>query len=49
MAANELGRRMDDDVSSILKWATQIGSCEGIVNNEWNTGLVGNVGDGADV
>src|SRR5579859_1126012 len=49
MSTNELGGGMHQDVRSMLQWATQIGRCEGIIDDERHSRFVGNIGDGADV
>src|SRR5947209_7441764 len=49
MSPNELGRGMHNDIGSMLKWSAQIGCGKGIVYNEWNSCLVGNIGNGSYV
>src|SRR5947209_6814177 len=49
MAANKLGRRMHDDICSMVKWSAQIGSGKGVINDEGHACLVRDIGDRADI
>src|SRR5438874_8336911 len=43
MPTNELRRRMDDDIGSILKGAAQIRRCKRIVHNQRQARFMGNI------
>src|SRR5258706_5998748 len=49
MTANELGRRMHDDISAILEWPAEIWRGKGIVYHQGNSGFVGDCCDGLNV
>src|SRR5437660_2921558 len=49
MTANKLGGRMYNDVRAMLQRLHQVGSGQGIIDNEWHSMLVGNIGHSADI
>ena len=49
MAAEELGRRVDDHVRAVLQGAQQVGGRDRVVDDQRDADLVGDVGDGAQV
>ena len=49
MAADELGGRVDNDVRAVLDRTDQVRSAEGVVDDQRDVVLVGNLGDGVDV
>lgn len=49
MAANELGGRVEDDVSAVLQGAEEVGGGEGIVDDQGQAVGVGDGGHGVDV
>ena len=49
VAADELGGRVDDDVGAMLDRPAQVGRGEGVVDDQRDAGLVGDLGDGRDV
>ena len=46
---NELGGRVYHDVRPVLKRSTQVRRGKGVVDNEWQLMLVGNISNGLDV
>lgn len=49
VAADELGGRVDNDVRAVLDRTDQVRSAEGVVDDQRDVVLVGNLGDGVDV
>ena len=49
MAADELRRGVNNDVSAMLKGAEQVGSTEGVVDHNGQAVLLGNFGNCVDV
>ena len=48
MSAQELGRRMDYDISAVFNGADQIRSTEGIIDDKRQAVLMGELRDGID-
>lgn len=49
VAANELSCGVDDDVGAVLQRAEQIRGAEGVIDDDWQTMLLGDHGDSVDV
>src|SRR6185312_10081486 len=49
MSTDEFGRRMDHDISSMLKRSTEIGCGKGAIHDKWYTSFVGDIGHGSYV
>ena len=49
VTANELGRGVDDDIGAMLQRTEQIRGAEGVIDNNRQAMLLGNLGDGVDV
>src|SRR5207249_612353 len=45
MTPNELGRRMHDNVGSILKWPAQVRRGKGVIDDERHASFMGNAGN----
>src|SRR5215203_773236 len=49
VSANKLGRGVDDDIGAMLEWPAEIRRGEGVVDHQRYAGLMGNLGNSADV
>ena len=49
MAADKLGRRVNDDVGAVLQRTEQIRGAEGVIDDDRKAMLLGDLGDGVDV
>ena len=49
VAADELGGRVDNDVRAVLNGADQVRGAEGVVDDQRQAVLVGNLGNGVNV
>ncbi len=49
VAVDVLGNGVDDDVGTVVEWILDVWGEEGVVNDNHDAVLVGNIGDGADV
>lgn len=49
MAADELGGGMNHDVRTVPDGTKQIGRCKGVVDDQRQTVLVGDFGDGVNI
>lgn len=49
MAVDILGHGVDNQVGAVVQWVLDVGAHEGVVDDDGDAMLVGDVGDGADV